>query len=53
MQSDRYLRYGTLYRTYVMVGRMSWFVIPTWARYGSKQDVCYQGNQIHNYIKKN
>ena len=52
-QSHRYLCYGE-YRNYVTAGHSHWLWARVWwTRYGSKQDVCSQGNLILNFTKKN
>ena len=41
-QSDRFLRFGGKYQTFATAGHIHWQESQTWARYGSKQDVCSQ-----------
>ena len=51
-QSHRYLYYGE-YQNYVTTRHIDWFRERVrWTRYGSKQDVCSQGNLILNLTNK-
>ena len=51
IQSNRYLRDGQ-YLNYVTAGQVHRSVASKWARYGSKQGICSQGNMIFNFTKK-
>ena len=44
VQSGRYLHNDRKFGKYVTAEPIPWSMAKTWTRYGSKQDVCSQGN---------